>query len=101
MNISIIGGDLRIIKLAEMYAEENNVVYTYGLEKYFENNTNNKNIILCKNLKEAITNSKYIISSIPFTKDKINITLAGRTDAKVSAKSQVAHFDLKEKTDIK
>ncbi len=73
MNISIIGGDLRIIKLAEMYAEENNVVYTYGLEKYFENNTNNKNIILCKNLKEAITNSKYIISSIPFTKDKINL----------------------------
>ena len=49
MNISIIGGDLRIIKLAEMYAEENHVVYTYGLEKYFENNTNNKNIILCKN----------------------------------------------------
>ena len=43
MNISIIGGDLRIIKLAEMYAEENHVVYTYGLEKYFENNTNNKN----------------------------------------------------------
>lgn len=34
MNIGIIGGDLRIIRLAEMYAKENNKVYTYGLEKY-------------------------------------------------------------------
>ena len=35
MNISIIGGDSRIAKLAEMYAEEKCNVYTYGLEKYF------------------------------------------------------------------
>lgn len=34
MNIGIIGGDLRIIRLAEMYAKENDKVYTYGLEKY-------------------------------------------------------------------
>ena len=31
------------------------------------------------------------------TKDKINIIPAGRTDAKVSAEYQVAHFDIKEK----
>ena len=36
MNISIIGGDLRIIRLAEMYAKDNYNVYTYGLEKYFD-----------------------------------------------------------------
>ena len=36
LNIGIIGGDLRIIRLAEIYAKENNRVYTYGLEKYFD-----------------------------------------------------------------
>ena len=36
MNISIIGGDLRIVRLAEMYAKEGKQVYTYGLEKYFD-----------------------------------------------------------------
>jgi len=32
-------------------------------------------------------------------KDKINIIISGRTDAKVSAKYQVAHFDVKNKID--
>ena len=35
MNISIIGGDLRIARLAEMYAKENYNIYTYGLEDFF------------------------------------------------------------------
>lgn len=73
MNISIIGGDLRIAKLAEMYAKENNTIYTYGLEKYFEHNMKHENIILCNNIEDAITNSNYIISAMPFTKDKINV----------------------------
>lgn len=30
---AVIGGDLRIIKLAKMLAEDGNEVYTYGLEK--------------------------------------------------------------------
>ena len=40
MNISIVGGDLRIVRLAEMYAKEKEInnIYTYGLEKYFEKN---------------------------------------------------------------
>ena len=33
---TIIGGDLRIIKLAKILAEENNTIYTYGLEKVEE-----------------------------------------------------------------
>ena len=32
-NFAIIGGDLRIIKLAKMLAKDGNKVYTYGLEK--------------------------------------------------------------------
>ena len=33
MKFAIIGGDLRIVKLAEMLAKENNEVYVFGLEK--------------------------------------------------------------------
>lgn len=32
-NFAIIGGDLRIIKLVKMLAEEGNKIYTFGLEK--------------------------------------------------------------------
>lgn len=73
MNISIIGGDLRTAILAEMYANEENTIYTYGLEKYFEKNLRNSNITICTNLEEAIFKSQYIISGMPFTKDKINV----------------------------
>ena len=72
MNISIIGGDLRIIRLAQMYARENNKVYTYGLEKYFCGREE-KNIIICENLQETIDKSNVIISGIPFSKDGHNI----------------------------
>ena len=95
MNISIIGGDSRIAKLAEMYAEEECNVYTYGLEKYFnycnkiennieeinskelENNLNRskqyENIFLCNSLESAVTKSNCIISGMPFTKDNITV----------------------------
>ena len=78
MNISIIGGDLRIIRLAQMYAQEGKNVYTYGLEKYFlsynliEEKTY-ENIKLCNNIKEAVTNCNVVISSMPFSKDGENI----------------------------
>ena len=32
--IGIIGGDLRIIRLAEILAKEKYLIYTYGIEKY-------------------------------------------------------------------
>ena len=44
--IAIIGGDLRIVKLAEMLAKEENEIYVYGLEQA-ENLKNVKNIIHC------------------------------------------------------
>lgn len=97
MNISIIGGDLRIIRLAEMYAKDNYNVYTYGLEKYFDkekgyskqteakvynknindevhrSNEKFNNIFLCNSVEEAITSSNCIVSGMPFTKDKITV----------------------------
>ena len=36
-NFAIIGGDLRIIKLAKMLAKDGNKVYTYGLERLKKN----------------------------------------------------------------
>ena len=33
INFAVIGGDLRIIKLARMLAEDGNIVYTFGLEE--------------------------------------------------------------------
>lgn len=65
-NFAIIGGDLRIIKLAEMLAEEGNTVYTYGLEKA-EELKNKKNIIFCEKLKQALENTEIVIGPIPFS----------------------------------
>ena len=75
MEISVIGGDLRLIRLVQMYAKENNKIYTYGLEKYFKDDGNkiDNNIIMCQNMEEIISLSKYIISSIPLSKDNIYI----------------------------
>lgn len=72
MNISIVGGDLRIIRLAEMYAQEGKNVYIYGLEKYFLE-SNLPNIELCQSLKEAVRNSDIVISGMPFSKDGENV----------------------------
>ena len=41
--ISVVGGDLRIVKLVEMLIEDGYTVYTYGLE-YSEELINNSNI---------------------------------------------------------
>ena len=72
MNISIVGGDLRIIRLAEMYAQEGKNVYIYGLEKYFLE-SNLPNIELCQSLKEAAINSDIVISGMPFSKNGENV----------------------------
>ena len=60
--ISIIGGDLRIVKLAEMLVEEGVEVFTYGLENselLEENKTNT--------LQETIENSDIVLGPIPFS----------------------------------
>lgn len=71
-NFTVIGGDLRIIKLAKMLATDGNIVYTYGLEKA-EEIKENDNIILCNNLEEATKKSQIIIGPIPFSSNGENI----------------------------
>lgn len=67
--VGIIGGDLRIVRLAEMLAKDNYKIYTYGLEKY----KFNRNILKCKQIEEINNNCKYIISGMPFSKNEIHI----------------------------
>ena len=80
MNISIIGGDLRSVRLVENYAAEGNTIYTFGLENYNwkENTTSsseekNSEIVLCENLSEAMEKSNIVIGGIPFSRDGIKL----------------------------
>ena len=63
---AIIGGDLRIAKLAEMLAKDENEIYVYGLEKA-EDIKNNPNIIQCDSIKKAIQDVEIVIGPIPFS----------------------------------
>lgn len=65
-NFAIIGGDLRIIKLAKMLAEDGNKIYTYGLEKA-EELKNIENIIFCEKINKAIQDTEIVIGPIPFS----------------------------------
>ncbi len=72
-NFAIIGGDLRIIKLAKMLADEGNIVYTFGLEKAEELKEYN-NIIFTEKLSKAVPeNVEVVIGPIPFSSNGINI----------------------------
>ena len=67
-NISIIGGDLRIVFLAKMLAKEEYKIKVYGLENSKEIKEC-KNIIECNSIEDAIENCNIVISAIPFSKD--------------------------------
>ena len=66
-NIAIIGGDLRNVNLAKMFAKDGIEVYTYGMEKAKDIN---KNITICANIDEIIAKNQIIIGPIPLSKNK-------------------------------
>ena len=66
MKFAIIGGDLRIIKLAEMLAKEQNEIYVFGLEKA-EELKGNSNIKQCETIRKAIQDVEIVIGPIPFS----------------------------------
>ena len=68
MNFSIIGGDLRLVNLAKLLANDKNEVFVFGMEKS-EEIENEKRIKKCDTLEDAIYNSKIIIGSIPFSRN--------------------------------
>ncbi len=100
MNFSIIGGDLRTVKLAEMLSKENEV-YIYGLEQSYiceNDSTNKKNINICKSLEEVLQKSKIILGPMPLSKDGENINAPFSND-KIKIKDIIEKLD-EEKTFI-
>lgn len=71
--IAIIGGDLRIVKLAIMLAKDENEIYVYGLEKS-EDLKDIKNIIQCDTIKKAIENVEVVIGPIPFSSNSTTVS---------------------------
>lgn len=79
MNFSIIGGDLRTVKLAEMLSKDNQV-FTYGIDDIWNKNSEQeigniakKKINMCKSIQEMVEKSEIIIGPMPLTKDGENI----------------------------
>ncbi|MBQ6991956.1 MAG: hypothetical protein IJN50_03470 [Clostridia bacterium] len=68
-SIGFFGGDLRSIKLAELFRKDGYIIYTYGLEKAEFNEKSIKKTTL----EDFINETTYIFSSIPFSKDNENI----------------------------
>lgn len=77
MEFFILGGDSRNIELTKLLAKDENIVYTYGLEKAFNEKEEDeifKNIIFCEDLK-SIQKAKIIVTSLPISKDGINLNM--------------------------
>ena len=73
---AIIGGDLRLVYLANLLAKDENEVYSFGIEQQkqeFKQEYNKEKVNSCNNLEEAISNSNIVISSVPLSKNGINV----------------------------
>lgn len=70
--IAIVGGDLRVVKLAEMLAKDNFKIKTYALEKA-ESLRKIKEIQFCSSLKETLQGVEVVIGPIPLSSNNIQI----------------------------
>ena len=68
-SITVIGGDLRIVKLIEMLDKDGYKVYTYGLENS-EDVLNLERVEMCPTLEEAVSASKVVVGPIPLSSDR-------------------------------
>lgn len=72
MEISIIGGDLRTVKLIKLLAQDKNKIKVWGFEnceELLDFEKKNDNLKIHNNLDEALKN-QIIIGPTPFTKDR-------------------------------
>lgn len=77
MNISIIGGDSRIVELTKLLAKDENDICLFG----FGQCTELKKFKQASNLDEALQNKEIVITSIPLSKNgkSINTTFTEKT----------------------
>ncbi len=68
-SITVVGGDLRIVKLIEMLDSDGYKVYTYGLENS-EEILNLERVEMCPTLEEAVAASKVVVGPIPLSSDR-------------------------------
>ena len=68
-SITVVGGDLRIVKLIEMLNNDGYKVYTYALENS-EELLNLDGVEMCPTLEEAISYSKVVVGPIPLSSDR-------------------------------
>ena len=81
---AVIGGDLRTVKLVQRHVEDENVVYTFGLEKADELKKL-ENVFFCSKLEDSIQNAEIIIGPIPFSSNEKEINMPF-SDEKVTIK---------------
>ncbi len=74
MEFAVVGGDMRIVKLAELLSGDGHSVRTFGLER------GESGRLLCSgSLREAMEGARYVILPLPaLTGDRINGPLAKR-----------------------
>ncbi len=83
-SITVVGGDLRIVKLIEMLDKDGYKVYTYGLENS-EDVLNMESVELCPTLQEAVSASKVVVGPIPLSSDRKRISMPfGRNNVELS-----------------
>lgn len=93
-SFSIIGGDLRIIKLAKMLADEGHTIYTYGLEKA-EELKDTPNIIFADKISKAVPRDvEVVIGPIPFSSNGNNIN-APFSDNEISIRELIHYLNAK------
>ena len=68
-SISVVGGDLRVVKLIEMLVGDGYKVYTYALENS-EELLDLNNVEMCPTLDEALSHSKVVVGPIPLSSDR-------------------------------
>lgn len=73
-SISVVGGDLRIVKLIQMLVSDGYTVYTYGLEMA-EELLNLEGVEMCPTVEEVINASDVVIGPIPVSSDRRNLSM--------------------------